>query len=105
MVSPGATVIALPPSHVQLPLAADFGAFTEPVTSRAPAVLERAAFACVGLGLYEAMPCPPPAVPELPPAAAAWGAPVGEDSGWLSTDAAGVGCAGGIDPVASGPLR
>src|SRR6516165_1465916 len=62
MVSPGPTVTGVPPSQLQCPLGAGLGVVTAPVTSGASAP---AAGAAVELGVYEAIPLPPPDTPVL----------------------------------------
>src|SRR5438132_4281627 len=91
MVSPGATVTAVPPSQLHWPADAGLrgggGACTDPVMSGAAA----------GPGVYEAMPLPPPAMPLVEATAVGRLEADGAGSWDVSTRATGAGCAGGTD--------
>ena len=103
MVSPGATVTGVPPSQLQWPVGAGLGAATDPVTSA-----EGVGAPPGVLGVYEAIPRPPPAMPWLA-ATVSGRAAIGGGaacaftggSGWLCTWPAGAGWAAGIDEVVS----
>src|SRR3954471_10977960 len=108
MVSPDTTVMAVPPSQLQLPIGAGLGGAIAPVTSEAPDVPGSTG---PGFGVYEAMPLPPPATPELRwapaplfagGAAGYWAECAGR--GALSTRWTGAADPAWIDPVASGAL-
>src|ERR1700730_12882602 len=93
MVSPWATVMAVPPSHVQWPVEAGLEAETVPVTSGGAGE----AAECAGLGAYQDIPLPPAAKPEFCELCAPCGG-----SGWLSTRPTGAPWPPWIEPVISG---
>src|SRR5882757_7058385 len=104
MLSPGATVTAVPPSQLQFD-AAGFGggAATDPVTSGVAGAAGRGGLTGAepyDVGLYDAMPRPPRAMPALlapTEDCAGRACEACGGSGWLSTRPTGAACPGGSD--------